>query len=87
MRYNTLIVALVAVLAVASFERVGRAQGNNQPPSTASITFGTKVADLMTATLHEAGVAMFSAACGRDFARDNDLLPELALERLSLALR
>ena len=60
MRYNTLIVALVAVLAVASFERVGRAQGNNQPPSTASITFGTKVADLMTATLFAALLQEFA---------------------------
>ena len=37
------------------------------------------------ATLHEAGLALFSAAYGRDFARDNDLLPELGLERLSPA--
>jgi len=37
------------------------------------------------ATLHEAGMAIFSAAYGRDFAQDNDLLPELALERLSAA--
>jgi opine dehydrogenase len=37
------------------------------------------------ATLHESGVALFSAACGRDFAQDNDLLPELGLERLSVA--
>ena len=35
------------------------------------------------ATLHEAGLALFSAAYGRDFAQDNDLLPELGLERLS----
>lgn len=35
------------------------------------------------ATLHEAGLAIFSAAYGRDFTKDNDLLPELALERLS----
>jgi opine dehydrogenase len=37
------------------------------------------------ATLHESGVALFSAAYGRDFAQDNDLLPELDLERLSVA--
>jgi opine dehydrogenase len=37
------------------------------------------------APLHEAGVALFSAAYGRDFAQDNDLLPELGLERLSVA--
>ena len=37
------------------------------------------------AALHEAGVALFSAAYGRDFTQDNDLLPELALERLSVA--
>jgi opine dehydrogenase len=36
------------------------------------------------ATLHEAGVAIFSAAYGRDFVQDNDLLPELSLERLSV---
>jgi opine dehydrogenase len=37
------------------------------------------------ATLHAAGVALFSAAYGRNFAQDNDLLPELGLERLSVA--
>jgi opine dehydrogenase len=37
------------------------------------------------ATLHEAGVALFSAAYGRDFTQDNDLLPELGLQRLSVA--
>jgi opine dehydrogenase len=37
------------------------------------------------ATLHESGVAIFSAAYGRDLTRDNDLLPELGLERLSVA--
>jgi len=37
------------------------------------------------ALLHDAGVAIFSAAYGRDFAQDNDLLPELGLERLSVA--
>jgi opine dehydrogenase len=35
------------------------------------------------ATLHEAGMAIFSAAYGRDFAHDNDLLPELGLQALS----
>jgi len=37
------------------------------------------------ATLHEAGLALFSAAYGRDFSKDNDLLPALGLERLSAA--
>jgi opine dehydrogenase len=37
------------------------------------------------ALLHESGVAIFSAAYARDLARDNDLLPELGLERLSVA--
>jgi opine dehydrogenase len=37
------------------------------------------------AMLHEAGLALFSAAYGRDLAQDNDLLPELGLERLSAA--
>lgn len=35
--------------------------------------------------LHEAGIAMFSAAYGRDFTQDNDLLPGLDLESLSAA--
>ena len=35
------------------------------------------------AVLHEAGIALFSAAAGRDLAADNDLLPGLGLERLS----
>ena len=35
------------------------------------------------ATLHEAGLALFSAAYGRNLSKDNDLLPELGLERLS----
>jgi opine dehydrogenase len=38
--------------------------------------------------LHEAGVAMFSALYGRDFRAENNLLPELALDQLSIeALR
>jgi opine dehydrogenase len=38
--------------------------------------------------LHEAGVAMFSALYGRDFRAENNLLPELTLDRLSIeALR
>jgi len=37
------------------------------------------------ATLHEAGMAIFSAAYGKDFPQDNDLLPELGLERMSTA--
>jgi opine dehydrogenase len=37
------------------------------------------------AILHEAGIAIFSAAYGRDFAQDNDLLSELGLEHTSMA--
>lgn len=37
------------------------------------------------AVLHEAGIAIFSAAMGHDLASDNDLLPELGLDRLSPA--
>lgn len=33
--------------------------------------------------LHEAGMTMLSAAYGRDFASDNDLLPSLNFERMS----
>lgn len=37
------------------------------------------------ATLHESGIAIFSAAYGRDFTQENDLLPALGLEQLSAA--
>jgi opine dehydrogenase len=37
------------------------------------------------ATLHEAGIRVFSALYGRDFAAENDLLAELGLDGLSLA--
>ncbi|MGN6315575.1 NAD/NADP octopine/nopaline dehydrogenase family protein [Trinickia sp.] len=37
------------------------------------------------ATLHEAGIAMLSAAYGREFSKENDLLPELGIERMSMA--
>jgi opine dehydrogenase len=36
------------------------------------------------ATLHEAGIRIFSAMYGRDFEGENNLLPELGLERLDL---
>lgn len=36
------------------------------------------------APLHEAGIRIFSALYGRDLAADNDLLPELGLERMSI---
>jgi len=32
--------------------------------------------------LHEAGIALFSALYGRDFCNENDILPELGLQRL-----
>ena len=35
--------------------------------------------------LHEAGIAMFGALYGRDFPAENDLLPTLALDGLSIA--
>ena len=37
------------------------------------------------AVLHEAGTALLSAATGRDLAAENDLLPELGLDKLSTA--
>ena len=37
------------------------------------------------ATLHQAGVDIFSALYGRDFAAENDLLGEIGLEAMSLA--
>ena len=36
------------------------------------------------ATLHEAGAAILSAAYGRDLAAENDLLPAIGFDRLSL---
>ncbi|KAB7609648.1 NAD/NADP octopine/nopaline dehydrogenase family protein [Verminephrobacter eiseniae] len=36
------------------------------------------------ALLHEAGIALFCAAYGRDFSRENDLLPALGMHSLSL---
>ncbi|AVO39400.1 NAD/NADP octopine/nopaline dehydrogenase [Pukyongiella litopenaei] len=36
------------------------------------------------ALLHEAGVQIFSAMYGRDFAAENDLLPAIGLDRMSL---
>ena len=37
------------------------------------------------ATLHEAGIAILSAAYGRDLAAENDLLPAMGFEALSLS--
>jgi opine dehydrogenase len=37
------------------------------------------------AVLHESGVRLFSAMYGRDFTAENDLLPALGLDGLSLA--
>ena len=37
-----------------------------------------------TAVLHEAGIEVFSAMYDRDFARENELLTALDLERYSL---
>ena len=36
------------------------------------------------AHLHESGIRIFSAACGRDLVADNDLLPAIGLEHMSL---
>lgn len=35
--------------------------------------------------LHDAGIAIFSALYGKDFRAENDLLPALALDRMSMA--
>ncbi|MEO6985305.1 MAG: NAD/NADP octopine/nopaline dehydrogenase family protein [Paralcaligenes sp.] len=37
------------------------------------------------ALLHESGIAIFSASYGRDFTLENDLLPALGLEQISIA--
>jgi hypothetical protein len=54
MRYNTLIAVLVVGLAAVTFERAGRAEGNKQPPTPASVAFGIQTANLMQATLFAA---------------------------------
>ncbi|MNL76116.1 NAD/NADP octopine/nopaline dehydrogenase, alpha-helical domain [compost metagenome] len=36
------------------------------------------------AVLHESGIRIFSAMYGRDFEGENNILPELGLERLDL---
>jgi opine dehydrogenase len=33
--------------------------------------------------LHEVGINLFSALYGRDFPAENDILPELGLERMN----
>jgi hypothetical protein len=60
MRYNTLVAVMVVVLAVVTFERAGRAQGNNEPPSPASISFGVRTANLMQSTLFAALLQEFA---------------------------
>ncbi len=53
------------------------------------VPFGIVVTALLAriagvaAPLHEAGISIISALYGRDFSRENDLLPELGIERLS----
>lgn len=39
----------------------------------------------MAVPLHESGIRIFSALYGRDFVTENNLLPELGLERITLA--
>ena len=54
------------------------------------VPFGIVVTALLAriagvaAPLHEAGIAIVSALYGRDFRRENDLLPELGIERMSV---
>ena len=58
--------------------------------ATEDVPYGLLVTALLgdvagrPAVLHRAGVDVFSALYGRDFASENTLLPELGLERLSL---
>ena len=53
------------------------------------VPFGIVVTALLArivgvaAPLHEAGIAIISALYGRDFRRENDLLPELGIEGMS----
>ncbi|MGF1528233.1 MAG: NAD/NADP octopine/nopaline dehydrogenase family protein [Candidatus Competibacterales bacterium] len=57
---------------------------------TEDVPFGLVVTALLgrltgcTATLHEAGIALFSALYGRDFPRENDLIKALDLENIPL---
>jgi hypothetical protein len=60
MRYTMLVVGLVVWLAASAFAVSGSAQGNNQPPSDASIAFATRTADLLTNTLFAALLQEFA---------------------------
>ena len=60
MRYNLSIAALVIVLGVTAFARVGRADGKHHEPSQAAVTFATQAADLMQATLFAALLQEFA---------------------------
>ncbi len=54
MTYRTLVIGLVVWSAASVFAISGAAQGNNQSPSNAAITFATETADLLQATLFAA---------------------------------
>ena len=43
------------------------------------------VSPVVEMPLHEAGIAMFSALYGHDFRSENDLLPALGLDGLSIS--
>lgn len=87
----------VPLLSVAEMAALIDARGNAPPgPKTVQtryvledIPFGivatAQLADIagVPAPLHQAGIAMFGAMYGRDFRRENNLLGELGLERLS----
>lgn len=89
----------VPIRTISTMNQEMHANGNGgQGPSTADsryvtedVPYGLQVTAVLgrlansPAVLHEAGINMFSAMYGRDFAMENDLLPALNLHRLSLS--
>lgn len=88
----------VPVSSISEMNQQMHAQGNGGTgPATAEsryvtedVPYGLAVTAALgrmigcPASLHEAGIRIFSAMYGRDFAAENDLLPALELDRFTL---
>ncbi|MFK8080665.1 MAG: NAD/NADP octopine/nopaline dehydrogenase family protein [Granulosicoccus sp.] len=89
----------VPVASISTMNQAMHAQGNGGTgPATADSRYVTedvpyglvvtaKLGRLVgrPAPLHEAGIALFSAMYGRDFATENELLPALDLDKITLS--
>ena len=88
----------VPVASISEMNQQMHAQGNGGTgPATADsryvtedVPYGLQLTAVLgrlvgrPATLHEAGIQIFSAMYGRDFARENDILNALELDRFGL---